>query len=760
MKKDSRETREINHPHTKQGLDTAQERVRQKKRLIRWTILLCLPLIPLFLWLQSTLYTGESGLPFSSNILIFGLININALLVLFVAFLILRSLAELVFERKENKSRASLKTKLISSFLSLTLVPTILLFFIALQFVSTSIEYWFNSNIEDSLQESLKLAQSIIHETKEQASQMSQEISKNLEKLEFENYTIATINNTLESLLIFNAYNGPDSITLTTDDNALEIEVRAPSTQQLLLPDLPAETLNTAHQLPGRSSTIIQETNQGDLVRSVIATTLGNTQKNTTILVVSRLVKNDRLNQLTSISKGIEGYRQLKHFKAPFKFWLIILLLLVTLLILFAAIWFGVYISKGITNPLEKLVLATQRIAEGDLEFEMTSAANDEIGLLVNSFNSMTTNLNNSNKALEESNQALQLSTKELEQRQRYTEIILQNVSTGVISIDENDRITNFNRFAEQLLATDKNLFIGKVFHKALPENQVRLINAFVTELALTGKNSLERHLRTTIRDKDFSLLIHFNRLEDDDGKMLGHVVVFDNLTKIEKMQRMAAWREVARRVAHEIKNPLTPIQLSAQRLRRRYPQILNEPDSVFDKCTNTIIKQVDALKLLVNEFNQFARMPETNKTPADLVQLIQEALILYREAHKEITFSYTGAENIPAFNFDAEQIKRCLINLLDNAVAVLSDEGKIAITLSVNSAAETVSIKIADNGPGVDREYKEKLFEPYFSTKKTGTGLGLAIVSTIVSDHDGSIRVFDNNPSGLIFVIELPMSK
>ncbi|PID40186.1 MAG: PAS domain-containing sensor histidine kinase [Proteobacteria bacterium] len=743
---------------TRPPLDTTQERIRQKKRLIRWTILFCLPLIPLFLWLQSTLYSGESGLPFSSNILIFGLININALLVLFVTFLILRSLAELIFERKENKSKASLKTKLISSFLSLTLVPTILLFFIALQFVSTSIEYWFNSNIEDSLQESLKLAQSIIHNAKDQTNQMNRAVASNLDEIELESYTIDTINKALHSLLIFNGYSRPDSITLITEDSTLEIEVRAPSTQQLLLPRLPAEILIKAHQTHPRSSTIIQETNQGDLIRSVAAINLGKATNKNAILIVSRLVKNEQLSQLTSISKGIEGYRQLKHFKDPFKFWLIILLLLVTLLIIFAAIWFGVYISKGITNPLEKLVLATRRIAEGDLEFEMTSAANDEIGLLVNSFNSMTTNLNNSNKALEESNRALQRSSQELEQRQRYTEIILQNVSTGVISIDENDRITTFNRFAEQLLDTDKHLFMGKVFHKALPENQVRLINAFVTELALTGKKSLERHLRTTIRDEDFSLLIHFNRLEGDDGKMLGHVVVFDNLTKIEKMQRMAAWREVARRVAHEIKNPLTPIQLSAQRLRRRYPDILNEQDSVFDKCTNTIINQVDALKLLVNEFNQFARMPKINKAPANLGLLTQDTLVLYRESHKEITFHCRGAEDIPVFNFDAEQIKRCLINLLDNAVAVLSDGGEIEITLSVDPDEAKVSITVADNGPGTSKEHKEKLFEPYFSTKKTGTGLGLAIVSTIVSDHDGSIRVLDNKPSGLIFVIELPL--
>jgi two-component system nitrogen regulation sensor histidine kinase NtrY len=227
-------------------------------------------------------------------------------------------------------------------------------------------------------------------------------------------------------------------------------------------------------------------------------------------------------------------------------------------------------------------------------------------------------------------------------------------------------------------------------------------------------------------------------------------------------MQRMAAWREVARRIAHEIKNPLTPIQLSAQRLRRRYPEILGEENSIFDTCTHTIIQQVDELKRLVSEFSQFARMPKIQQAAANLGQVARETLFLYQEAHKEITFSCRETESIPIFSFDAEQIKRCLINLLDNAVAVLTIDGTIGgtidIVLSLNEEKESVFIKVADNGPGIPEEDKAKLFEPYFSTKKTGTGLGLAIVSTIVADHNGYIRVQNNDPHGAIFTIELPL--
>ncbi len=755
----SRQTPEANLPEpTWSGRPYTNEQIRQKRRLVRVVIGICLALIPLSVWLQSLFYKQEAALPVSSNILVFALINLNVLLVLFVLFLVLRNLAELIFERRVNRPGSRLKTKLIASFLSLTLIPTIVLFFVALQFVSTSIDYWFNSHIEDSLKQSLELAQSILHDATDQSNLMNAAIAKNLEGLDLSRYTTQVINQTMKNLLIFNSINGPDSISLFTEDKNLEITVFGPKTRNIILPKIPIDLILKVKNKHGRDS-IIQETNQGDLVRSVAEVRIGNSPGSDAILVTSLLVRSEQLERMTTISQGLEGYRQLKHFKEPFKFWLFIILLIVTLLIIFAAIWFGLYISRGITGPLEKLVAATRRVAEGDLEFAMESDANDEIGLLVNSFNRMTENLNVSTKQLADTHAALRLSSQESEQRRRYTEIILQNVSAGVISLDERNRITTVNRFAEQLLSIDKSLFIGKTFNEVLREGQAAIIQGFIDELTITGKISVEQHLKLNVMGKNFSLLVHFTRLEDEERTPLGYVLVFDNLTKLEKMQRMAAWREVARRIAHEIKNPLTPIQLSAQRLRRRYPDILAEEDQVFDQCTNTIINQVDELKRLVSEFSQFARMPKVQKAPANLSRLAQETLVLYREAHKHITFSCRETEQVPVFAFDAEQIKRCIINLLDNAVAVLPDGGRIDIELTPDTETGRVFIKVLDTGPGISKENKLKLFEPYFSTKKTGTGLGLAIVSTIVSDHNGYIRVHDNSPTGSVFTIELPLA-
>ncbi len=733
------------------------EQIRQKQKLIRRVILFCLLLIPLFIWLQSHLLREEVDLPVSNSILIFALININVLLVLFVLFLVLRNLAELFFERKINRLGNKLKTKLIASFLSLTLVPTILLFFVALQFVTTSMDYWFNASIEDSLNESLKLAQSLLHEKEQQVSLMSEGIAKRLKDLDLTAYTPETINQTLENILSFNPINGPDGLTLITSDGNLEISVKGPQIKSIILPKVPLEVFEKVRNSHNRQI-LIQEVKIGDLVSCIAEIQVGNDGLGRAMLITSLLVRSEQLARMTTISQGIEGYRQLKHFKEPFKFWLLLILLIVTLLVIFAAIWFGLYISRGITQPLEKLVLATRRVADGDLEFVMERESRDEMGLLVDSFNQMTLNLNFSNKKLAETHTALQKSSQESEQRRRYTEIILQNVSAGVISLDDDGRITTINRFAEKLLNIDKSMYIGQRYRDMLPAYQTAIVDGFIEELEVTGKISVEQHIKLNVLGKNYSLLMNFTRLEDEEGKPVGFVLVFDNLTKLEKMQRMAAWREVARRIAHEIKNPLTPIQLSAQRLRRRYPDILDEENSVFDQCTNTIITQVDELKRLVSEFSQFARMPKVQKTPDNLTKLANNTLFLYQEAHKHISFCCRELSPIPIFSFDPDQIKRCLVNLLDNAVAVLPDGGTIVVELSLDEEQENVFIKVLDDGPGISKENKLKLFEPYFSTKKTGTGLGLAIVSTIVSDHNGYIRVQDNEPTGSIFIIELPL--
>ena len=734
-----------------------REQRRQKRKLISRVILFCLCLIPLFIWLQSRLFERDIQFPLNSNIVIFALINLNVILVLVVLFLILRYLAELIFERKRNILGSKLRTKLVVSFLSLSLLPTILLFFVALQFVSSSVDYWFNSSIEESLQESLDLARSQIQDSRNQAKGSAARIVAQVAAAGPHEITQKSIADLLDQMLILTPAALPSMLTVLIDKPALEVSRTTGELQSVVAPNVPVEILQQV-RIKNANESLIQSLERGELVRNIRQIRFGTEPETSGILITSLLISQDRLDRMTRISSGIEDYRQLKYLKDPFKFWLLLILLMVTLLIVFAAIWFGLRIARTITEPVDELVAATRRISEGDFDFTMAEVSGDEIGQLVSSFNTMTSNINTSNKQLADTHRALQQSSQESEQRRRYTEIILQNVSAGVVSLDENGRITTINNFAAKLLRIDGARYINMTYREVLPREYTHILDRFIEELYATGKLSVEQHLKVTINRVALSLMVNFTRLEDDEGTPIGFVLVFDNLTKIEKMQRMAAWREVARRIAHEIKNPLTPIQLSAQRLRKRYPEILAEEDSVFDRCTDTIINQVEALKQLVSEFSQFARMPRINKTPGDLAGLTRETLVLYQEAHKHIDFDCRIDQEIPIFEFDGEQIKRSLINLLDNAVAVLPSGGKIDVELSINPFAQTVLVKVFDDGPGISKANKLKLFEPYFSTKKSGTGLGLAIVSTIVNDHGGYIRVQDNQPSGSVFTIELPL--
>ena len=739
-------------PHT-----TAEQR-RQKRRIVTRVIVFCLCLIPLFIWFQGKLFEKDIQLPVNSNIVIFALINLNVILVLVVLFLVLRYLAELIFERKSNVMGSKLRTKLVVSFLSLSLLPTILLFFVALQFISSSVDYWFNSSIEQSLEESLDLARSVIADTHTQAASSSERIAKKMNGSKVESLSKETLTHLLNQMLYLTPASTPSMLTLRVDQADLEVSVATRGLRAIAPPKIPVKTLQQVRSGEGAES-LIQMTERGELVRHVRTITLGPPPGQRSILITSLLIDQGKLDRMTRISSGIDDYRQLILLKDPFKFWLLLILLIVTLLIVFAAIWFGMRIARTITEPVDRLAAATKRISEGDFEFSMEESSDDEIGQLVTSFNTMTSNINTSNKQLAETHVALEQSSQESEQRRRYTEIILQNVSAGVVSLDDHGRITTINNFAAKLLRIDRSKFIGLTYREALPREYTHILDRFIEELYTTGKFSIEQHLKLSINRIRLSLLVNFTRLEDDEGNPIGFVLVFDDLTKIERMQRMAAWREVARRIAHEIKNPLTPIQLSAQRLRKRYPEILQEEDSVFDRCTETIITQVEALKRLVSEFSQLARMPKINKSPGDLVALAAETLVLYQEGHKHIDFTLLVEDEIPIFDFDAEQIKRCLINLLDNGVAALPDGGNIDVELTVNKFAQSVLFKVFDDGPGISKEHKLRLFEPYFSTKKSGTGLGLAIISTIVNDHGGYIRVEDNTPAGSVFTIELPLT-
>lgn len=723
-------------------------RRRRKRRLIRYVILVCLCLFIFFTYLESRVFQlGEVPFPVSGNVLVFALININVVLLLLMAFLVMRNLVELVFERRRRIIGTKLRTRLVVSFVSLSLVPTTLLFFVALQFVSTSMDYWFNINVDRSLSVSLNLAQEVYQDTARQVKRRAAETAVELAALGVKTPRCRQL---LKRRL---GQYGLSGLTVLALNGKPQLQVWDKKAGR---PPIIVE--GARHRgLKGGALTVTQTVAAGELVNGLASfkTAAGGSYT----LAASLLIPKQRLQRLEIISKGIEGYRQLLLLKKPLKSSLLLMLLIVTLLIIFSAIWFGFYVAGGLTRPIDKLAAAIQRVAGGELDFVLEKDTEDEMGRLFDAFNRMTRDLLSSKRQVEEANKALKEINIETEQRRRYTEIILQNVTAGVISLDSNGRINMINHFAEELLKINHREVLNKHYKTILRLSHLSILENFFVELSQSGKSTIQRPLRITVNNEALSLLVNFTRLEDDEGRPLGVVIVFDNLTELEKIQRMAAWREVARRIAHEVKNPLTPIQLSAQRLRKRYMERLGDDAEVFDQCTRTIIKQVDELKHLVSEFSNFARMPAVKKALNDVVALVRDVLVLYEVAHLEINFKLTAAE-VKRFAFDPEQMRRVLVNLLDNAVAALEgvEGGRIEVLIRQDEGGRLVFIEVSDNGPSINDADKLKLFEPYFSTKKTGTGLGLAIANTVIADHDGYLRVKDNQPHGARFIIELPM--
>ncbi|MBU4151622.1 MAG: PAS domain-containing protein, partial [Proteobacteria bacterium] len=687
--------------------------------------------------------------PVSGNVLVFILINLNVILLLLMVFLTMRNLVELVFDRRRRILGTSLRTKLVISFVSLSLIPTTLLFFVSLQFVSTSMDYWFNSNVDRSLNVSLELAQEVYQEVKDQlkkdgvllASVLTQETEgKDLRD------QISYLRAQLKTFML-------TGLTIYSSDRQRVVDLMNDQSSAPL-PILSAELLRRGLSGEVELSDSLA-VHSGEVVRTL---TQFSQNEEHYLLVTSRLIPAERLAKLSTISKGIQGYRQLLLLKNPLKTSILVVLLIVTLLIIFSAIWFGFYVSSGLTRPMAQLSEGLKRVADGELDFVLEKSSADEMGMLVDSFNRMTRDLLSSTRQVAEAHQALRQVNDETEKRRRYTEIILQNVTAGVISLDGQGRVLTINKFAEELLRIKGEDIINKNYISILRLNHLSILEHFFDELAESGRSSIQRSIKITVNNETLSLRVNFTKLEDEENRSIGVVIVFDNLTEIEKIQRMAAWREVARRIAHEVKNPLTPIQLSAQRLRKRYLDKLAGEGEVFDQCTSTIIKQVDELKHLVSEFSSFARMPVVRKSINHLGVIVSEVLILFQEAHKEISFTFVD-QGVPAFYFDAEQLKRVLVNLLDNAVAAVPvPGGAIDVEIAAHRDERLAIIEVKDNGLGINDLDKNRVFEPYFSTKKTGTGLGLAIVNTVIADHGGYIRVKDHKPQGAVFFIELPL--
>ena len=688
----------------------------------------------------------------SSSILVFALINLNIVLLILVIFLVIRNVVKLLIERRRGILGVKLRSKLVVAFVTLTIIPTMVLFIASMIFLSRSMETWLSREVKHALEESMKVANIYYKEASADAIHYASSISKEItERRLLKEGNLEILKALLEEKMSLFRLSAVEVFSAQGEEL---VKIISPSLGIARLPS--PESKNVKAAMSGNTIPTIVHTGTSDIIEGIVPIRSSYNKRDIVgVLVVNYYIPESLSSRLFAIRSSFSDYIEGLKLKGPIKTGYMITLTSVTLLVIFSAIWFALNISKGLTTPIEKLVEGTQRLSKGDLGFTIDVESDDELGILVKDFNAMI-------KDIRESREKLEDAYNELAYRNRYIQTVLNNISTGVISINNKDCISMINPSAQKMLSIKTKKVLGRPFMEVLKEEHIPIAEDIVNRLKEAKGGLTERQITLSIGDRKITLMTHASLLYDHNNEYMGMVLVFDDLTQLQKMQRMAAWREVARRIAHEVKNPLTPIQLSAQRLRRRYLDKLEGDRDVFDECTRIIIEQVDDMKHLVDEFSAFAKMPSAMPVPDDLNIIIRETVALYKQAHPQVEYLVEIDSGLPQLELDRSQIKRAIVNLLENATTAVEEDGnslkKITVRTVYNPQLRIASMQVIDTGPGIPRNAKDRLFEPYFSTKKGGTGLGLAIVSRIVTDHNGFIRVRQNHPRGTIFTIELPV--
>jgi len=736
--------------------EAAQRRVEMKRRR-REMIAVGVAAITLvaFVFAQTALPPLTKHTSLGSNLAVISLFNLSFLLLGLLLYLVGRNLAKVMFERRRGLIGSKFQIRLVFGFIAVALVPSAFLLYVSGAFLHADVDSWFNPEYERVMSDSLEIAKTYYLNSANNAAHFARAIAEQaagygllapdrradlkqfIEKRQQE-YNLGTIevfSKDRKLLLLALSPKTPTGIGVSPDSQILDQTLKGQAMTR-------TDPYGSADIIRG-SAPIFSSPDSDNVVGAV---------------VVDYFLPKSLSKPAANISRTAEDYFQLRILKQPILNSYILALVLIGLVVVLLASWFGMYLARGITGPISELAAGTHAVAAGDLDYTIDPVGDDEIGQLVDSFNQMTTDL--------------RVSRAELERRRRYTETLLKNVSAGVIGLNPEGRLTAINPHAERLLGVRTEDVIGSNYREVLRPAFVHALDEVLAAFPTRREN--RSSIKIESQDGEIELLITASPLSDDAGTNLGAVLFFEDVSQIAKVERMEAWREVARRIAHEIKNPLTPIQLSAERLRRQLgPRLarLNEnllpsDDGLLEECTRTIIGEVEDLKRLVNEFSAFARMPHLNPLPGDLNTLATETVASFQTAHPGVEFVLTLEPSLPRILIDRESLKRALINLLDNAVFATANVARnghgprIELRTSLDSASGVVVLEVGDNGPGISPGLRARIFEPYFSTKHGGTGLGLAIVSAIVTDHHGFVRVADNPPTGSKFILEFPVKE
>jgi len=672
---------------------------------------------------------------------------------LFVAltFVLARNLLKLFAERRLGVLGSKFRTRLVVGGLLLSFLPVIMMFWFAYGLMNRSLDKWFSRPVEEVREDTDAVASLVSKYAAQNARAEAESIAASPEAQHaFAGHSFSSVMNEFrrhETTL-------QGGFALALEHGNAEASIDAPAPWPLLKAKIPLDQLTSDAIVPLKwenTDYILSGAPMGD--RGLIVVAMPLPQK------FSETVKQLEASQ----HRYLELSRQRKLVRRTYMG----LLLLLTVLVLFSTTWLALYLAKLVTRPVVALAEATQEISRGRLDYRVEVSAADEIGDLVRSFNRMAEELETGRRQIEASSHDLSAANIALEQRRRHIETILESIPTGVLSLDAGRRITHVNHALLRMFnssvgesATPK-VAIGAALADVFPREVLEDLEPLLRRADRMGTTTTQ--LEVALHPLRFNAAVTVATLQHG-GQGLGYVLVFEDLSDLLKAQKQTAWREVARRVAHEIKNPLTPIALSAERIRRHLERG-SPPDAaslaVLHGCAETIGGAVETLRTLVDEFSTLARFPTAQPAPANINSIVENTLAMFNGRLDGIHVQTFLATDLPRVMADSEAIKRALANLVDNAAEAM--EGAlvrdIQISTSLVASRDAVEITVADTGHGVTQELKERLFLPYFSTKKRGTGLGLAIVSRIIEDHHGSIRVEENKPVGTRFVVELPVA-
>jgi two-component system, NtrC family, nitrogen regulation sensor histidine kinase NtrY len=729
-----------------------RKETKDNLRLVSFIVLLVSGLA-----LLSTYLVGKSAQfkpDFLARVFLYGFTLVNLTMLLVLVFVLGRNLIKLFIERRRSVGGATFKTKLVVIFIGFALLPSALIMIVGSNLISTAVERWFSHPVEAVLVGAQDLVERYYHEKQESATFYARRLSREIGEGELlDAKHLSMLGRSMEARLTLYQL---DMITVLSKNQALWTSAR-PGLPQYN----PDSTIRLAETALRGEETLHQDSlGDGTLVQYASPIFKKGSREIEGAVVASYFIPRTLAATLEDVNQQANVYQQAEAQKEPIQDLYLSYFVMVSLLLLLASTWIGLYLAKRITGPVGELVEATERVMAGDLDHPVvTGPAVDELSQLMESFNRMTAKLKASQDRLEASRSDMETKNRELDRRRRYMETVLENIATGIVSFDRDGFVTRMNQSAVALLDLDPG-FTGRHYRDVFRGESLAPFRQLLDAMeGAEGRPALEEELDLALGDRELHVSVYVTTISGAEAKeSSGLLMVLDDLTQLLRAQKVAAWREVARRLAHEIKNPLTPIQLSAQRIRKHFRARSPELSRVVEEGTGTIIEEVDSLKNLVDEFSQFARMPSVLAAPHDLNPLVNGTLDLYDGLFSGLTLTRLLAPDIPRVMVDPELIRRVFINIIDNAIEANGGKGQVVVSTSFDRDLQMARIDVADDGPGIAPADRDKLFMPYYSTKLRGSGLGLAIVKRVVAEHRGRIRIEENQPRGARFIIELPL--